>query len=769
MTLIKRFLLGVVAIVFTPIVALASPDFVIRNIQIEGAQRISNATIISSTHLHIGQLFTRADGVAVIRTLYQTEHFDNVELAERGNTLIIIVHERPVIASVRFRGNKAIKTSKLKPILAKLGMAEGDSYDPIKLKTIAEGIQLEYDRIGRHGAVVNTNVIQEPGNRVVIVFDIQEGRIATIRRITITGNQAFSQRTLRKQFKSKTAGILSFITHDDRYSAVKLDADLDALQQFYLDHGYLRFRVVSKQVQYTPDGKGVYITINIYEGPIYRISGYTIEGPGANNPLVRRLVTIQPNEIFSRSKILGINVAIAQYYANRGYAFPNIQAIPKVNDQARTVFLTFIVNQKSRYYVRNVLITGNDRTEDTVIRSQMVQLEGSAFSLDQINESKRRLANLPYLTNITVRPIPVPGSDDLVDLNYNVKEVNAGRAGVQVGYSDVDRFIYGANVSEPNFLGTGRYVSLGFQNSQYSSQYTFAYNNPLFTPDGVSQGFTVYYTHTTPSRVGLDDFDMDDYGGTFTFGIPVTEYDGLTLGGGFDHITIGNVDPAIASEAVLDFIRKHGKNYQELTGTVGWTHSDLDRVVFPTEGLVWSFDFTLGGPVTNGVGYYKSTFDGSYYYPLGHGFIVVPQTKLGYGNGIGSNVNTLPFFYNFYAGGIGTLPGYGPNSLGPKNLKDGNAAMGGNVELLGSLDLIFPNGITEKLRTSLFFAAGNIYQTASFARVINSNRIRTSLGLRVEWYSPIGPIQADVAWAINPNTARGDNTDVIGFSFGTGL
>ncbi len=421
--------------------------FTVRHIRVEGNQRVSSAAVLSYVPVHVGQTFHLNESVGIIRSLYKSDYFSRIKLLRRDNTLIIRVQELPIISKLTVTGNKAITSKRLRPGLKKLKLQVGDVYHADKLNELKLGLKQAYRNLGRYGVAIDTQIIKKPYNTVAINIKIKEGAIAIVHHIRILGNHAFSEHRLIEQFKLTTPGLFTLLTHSDRYSPLQLDKDLARLHNFYYNHGYLNFKVLSKKVDISPNDKSVSVTVRIYEGSVYRISGYKITGKYADDPKIRHFITIKIGEIFSRKKVLAIDDHISKYFSDEGYAFPKIKAIPKLNTNQRTVFLTFAIQPGQRVYVRQIHVAGNQRTEDRVLRAQMRQLEGSIYSLSKIKESKRRLANLPYFKDIKVTPIPVPGKPDLVDLNYHVTEVNAGRASVQGGYSDVDGLLYGANIS----------------------------------------------------------------------------------------------------------------------------------------------------------------------------------------------------------------------------------------------------------------------------------------------------------------------------------
>ncbi|MCX7120928.1 MAG: outer membrane protein assembly factor BamA [Gammaproteobacteria bacterium] len=754
----------------------ADASFVVRHIQVQGLQRVSNSVVMTALPLHVGQMYTEAEGNQIIADLFHTGFFSDVQLQRQDSTLVIHVVERPTIDSITITGNKSIKAKQLKPVLRKLNIVVGDTFDPSDLHSIVLGLQQQYAMLGHAGAAVTPTVKQLSRNRVAIHIVIQEGKASIVREIHISGNNAFSEHELLDQFKLTTPSIFTWFNHNDRYSSMRLNEDIQSLQEFYFNHGYLEFHIVSQDVKKLPNSKGVDINISVSEGPVYHVSGYqlaAIKLPEALKPRVMSILSqIKTGAVFSKLEIVSLNKQIGDYLADHGYAFPTINPVPNLNHTTHEVFLVYNIESGARIYVRNIHIIGNTRTTGIVVRTQLRQMEAAPYSLKEVKESKRNIANLSYFNHIEVTTKPVPNKPNQVDLNYHVNEVSAGRASVQAGYSDVDGFLYGANISDPDFMGSGKFVSIGFQRSEYTSSYSLSYNNPFYTPSGISRGYSVYYNHTTPANVNLEPYTMDDYGTSMNYGIPMSEYDQLMLGGGYDHIDISNVNPSLVSPSVTQFLSNNPSPYNQLKLTSGISHSTLNRAIFATKGDQQSLSGTLGLPAySSSLGYYQAGYDGRLYYPLAWGFILSPRLVLDYGNGF-ANTNQLPFFNNYYAGGIQTLPGYTANTLGPKNPANTSQALGGNVETLGQMNFILPDFISHKVRTSLFVDAGNIFQTNQTSSIgyesIEIQNLRVTTGIMVSWWSPLGaPLDFSIGFPLNKKP--GDQLSPFGFSFGAAI
>jgi len=715
-------------------VANAASDFVVREIRVEGLQKISLDTVKSYLPVKVGEKLDALKTQEIIRTLYRTGFFNDVSLAEQGNTLIVKVVERSVIGSLNISGNKEITKKQLMDALKNAGFTEGHPYDDATLYGLKQALLQQYYGTGYYNVQVTTKTIPLERGRVQVDIIIDEGAQAKVKSITIVGNHAFKTSKLLDNFSLTTTKLWSFITHSDQYSKEKLDADLESLRSFYLDNGYLRFKVDSSKATMSPDKKDVNIIIYVTEGPQFTISGCDVEGnllgKGAE---ITKLITLQRGEVFSRKKIIDINNAIGHYLGDFGYAMPDIQSDPEINDTTKQIFIHFKINVGKRVYVHQINFSGNTKTKEIVLRREMRQQEGALYSASKIEESKRRLNNLGYLQDIDVKVAPVPGYNDEVDVDYSMKEASSASASVQLGYSDIDKFIYGANLVDRNFLGTGKNVGLQFSHSQYSNGYSANYFDPYFTQDNVSLSVNAYTTKTTPSSItNLSSYNTQAYGIDAIFGVPTSDYAGITMGYGFENIALQSTGSS--SQQILQFIQQFGSVFNTGKLYAGWNYSKLDRAVFPTDGIAQNLNLEFAMPLggKSRLQYYKGNYYGVYYKPIYKDFIFRINANVAYGNGYGAMTN-LPFFKDYYCGGIGTVRGFQGDSLGPRD-SNGNA-LGGSFLTVASGSLIFPNPLGETVRSSVFVDAGNVYDHR-----FKLDDIRSSVGLQIEWRSPIGGV-----------------------------
>jgi len=735
----------------------ADEGFLVKKIEVDGLQKINLQTVLEYLPVHEGQVITAEDTAAIISTLYKTGFFSDVSLSRRGNTLVINVIERSTIGYIKISGNKVVKTKDLMDAMKHGGIAEGEAFDQATLSGMKQALLDQYYALGRYNATVETTVIPQSRNRVEVDIHIYEGKIAKVKEINIIGNKAFKTSELLKNFELSNKHWWNFWSSSDDYSTDKLQKDLESLRSFYYNRGYLRFSIDSSQVTITPNRKDVYITIHVTEGDVYRVKGYALSGNllGQEDKL-EKYIKLKPGSVFSRQKVLGISEGISRFYGDQGYADAAVNIEPNIDDATKQVFVTFVVNPGPRIYVRRIDYTGNTKTADYVLRRETRQMEGGLYSISKMDETKRRLNNLGYIDNVDVKVEPVPNVADQVDLNYTLKETSSTTASAQVGYSDTYGLLYGANITQKNFRGSGKSLSLGFNNSQYVDTYTFTYFNPYFTDSGISQSFNVYFQQTTPGNdTNVAPYTLDAYGASFTYAFPLSEYDAFTFGYGYEYLETKTTTP---SQQISDFIEEHGSHFNNVKLIFGWSHNTFDRAVFPTRGFNQYIGTEVGVPVLpNSLDYYKFNYNATLYHPLWKGVIVALNTNLGYGNGY-DGFDELPFFKNYFAGGMGTVRGYQSNTLGPRD--SNNNPFGGNVLATGSFNLIIPNPISERVRTSVYLDAGNVYDNQ-----LSIRQLRTSAGVEVDWMSPIAPIKLSLGKALNAKS--GDLLEAFQFSLGT--
>ncbi len=799
MTLLKKLLWSSLFSILIITNALAAQTFVIRNIQVQGLQGISKATVLNYLPVHVGETFDPSKTDEIINDLYQTGFFSNISLARAGNTLIINVSERPVIGSIKVTGNNMITKDQINGVLSNVGLVEGRVFDQSVLNKLTNSLQSEYYSIGHYNARVTTTVTPEPRNRVAVLVTVSEGRVALVEHIQIIGNTAFSSSAIIHAMTLTTPKWNTFFTQSDHYSKDKLDASMDGIRNYYLDRGYLKIKIDSYQASIAPDRKSIFLIVHLTEGPIYYVSGYDIVGnlilPKAK---LESMVKLKPGDPFSRAEIVDATKRMMRALGNQGYAFADVNAIPTIDETTRRIFISFHVNPGNRIYVRRVNFAGNTKTADYVLRRAMRVQEGGMINLDDIDESTRNLNMLGYLGNVKETTNPVVGTNDQVDVDYNVTEKSSAAATAGAGYG-TDGFVLSAGINESNFLGTGDSVGINFNSDPYERTYSFSFNNPCINQYCVSRGFTVYDTLTTPFAVNLGSFySTNEYGFNVAYGIPISEYDSYQLGYGVQHTTLHNGNEStvengvvvpIGSTMVQSFIKDNGNEFNQLLLSLGWTRDTLDRAVFPTSGLNQAAAIQISTPIASTpLDYYKLTYQAHWFLPMWDDYIFTAEGGAGYGNSYGSP-GALPFFDNYYAGGIGfngAVRGYETNTLGPQD--NTGTPVGGNAMLAGSLGLIIPTPIDDTLRTTLFVDAGNVFdtkraynvpfespsvptpgapQTNNFPVGIDLGELRYSTGVEFDWQVPVVNALLTLSFAKALNPSKTDQTEWFQFNIGT--
>jgi outer membrane protein insertion porin family len=756
--------------------------FVVRDIQVEGLQRISAGTVFNYLPVQVGSTVSEKDYPDIIRALFKTGFFTDVNLERKGEVLVITVTERPAIAEVKITGNSDISTDDLKKALTGVGLAEGRVFDRALLDKVEQELLRQYYNRGQYAVQIKSQVQPLERNRVAVTIEIAEGAVASISQITIVGNKAFTEKELLSQMQSSTPGWFSFFTKDDQYSKQKLAADIETLRSFYLDRGYLKFNVDSTQVSITPDKKDVYITLNITEGEPYTVADVQLSGNFGvvAEPDLRKLITLKPGDTFSRAKLTETAKAIGERLGEEGYAFANVNAVPRVDDETRKVALNFVVDPGKRVYVRRVNFQGNIKTQDEVLRRELRQTEGSWFSTKDIERSKTRLQRLDYLESVNLETPAVPGASDQVDANFTVVERPSGSLMFGIGYGQESGILLNASVTQNNFLGTGNQLSLVLNNSDSGQNYNISYNNPYYTPDGVSRGFRVFYREIDSSETNTADYILNSYGAQVTFGFPLNEFDTLRLSPGYEHLWIdtfgcGTDEPITSNRTppeICEYLRQNGDTYNEFKLNASWARDSRNRVIFPTSGYLNQLAAEIAIPGSDAE-FFKLNYRGIAYFPLARWLTWTVGGEVGYGDGYG-DTDGLPFFENFYAGGLRSVRGYKANTLGPRYYQQGDLPgdptgdpKGGAFKTVASTQFLLPAPLltqSENVRLAAFFDIGNVFATPSD---FDANELRYSVGLAGYWISPLGPIVLSVAAPLNDQS--GDETEVFQFSFGVPL
>lgn len=689
--------------------------FTVTDIRLDGLQRVSPASVFANLPFSIQSKIDSGSIAQAIKVLFKTGNFDDIMAAREGDVLVFELTERPSIATITIEGNKALKTEDLLDGLTRSGLSEGQVFKRETLEGIRLELQRQYSSQGRYDAEIVAKVEPLPQNRINLVIDVYEGTTAEIKHLNIVGNTRFKTEDLLDLFEMKDSDSVYFWSSKDKYSRERLRADIEKLESFYRNQGYLNFRVDSTQVALGPHKDSVFITLNVNEGDVYRVSDIKLSGDIIlDERTIRRMILLRPGGIYSQSRITSTQEIITRLLSAEGYAYASVRHYPKPNLDDKTVELTFFIDPGQRTYVRRIEFRGNTGTQDAVLRREMRQMEAAPASSHKIEQSKIRLERLGYFQNITSEMVKVPGQDDQVDVIFNVEEQPSGSIGASIGYSDAGGLVLSANMSQKNFLGSGNKVSVGVSKNDYQTSYNFNYTNPYYTVDGVSRGFGLFYKETDFDKLGVAEFSSNTYGATLNYGYPISEITRIGFGVGYANIFIetgpyasqeviatpefiDNVDyyfcpPSEPGQpasrfcsngtvpqdidrllnggedpyASLDegFINKNGDRYHNYTVNLNWNQSKLNRGFMPTDGFSHSFNFEAGLPTTD-LEYWKATYKGQYFVNFMPEVSLRFHGRLGYGGGYG-DTEDLPFFEYFYAGGFGSVRGYERSSLGPK-------------------------------------------------------------------------------------------------------
>ncbi|UZK04027.1 outer membrane protein assembly factor BamA [Venatoribacter cucullus] len=793
------------ALVLSGLSSIAQAEsFVVADIRLEGLQRVSAGTVFEAFPVSTGERVDSQRLVDASRRLFRSGLFDDVRLLRDGDVLVVQVVELPTITGIEISGNKAIQTDMLLDGLKQSGLAEGLVFKRSTLERIALELERQYVSQGRYDARITTDVERLPRNRVALDIQVEEGSVASIEHINILGNEAFSNDELLKQFQLQTSNFWSWYASDNKYSREKLAADLETLRSWYLDRGYIRFNIESTQVSLSPDKEGVYITINVTEGDIYSVKDIRLAGNLVlEESALRPLVLVKEDDTFSRQMVTYSSELMTKRLGNEGYTFAKVDGVPKINDEDRTVELTFFVEPGKRTYVRSINFTGNESTMDEVLRREMLQMEGGWASTDKIDAGKSRLDQLGFFKTVNVDTPAVPGTDDLIDVNYHVEEQLSGSLNFNIGYAAGSGMILGTSISQNNLFGTGNRMSLGVQKNDYTQSYNFSFLDPYYTIDGVSRGFNLFYRKTDFAELNtVSDYQTNIAGGNVTFGYPISYRQRLSFSLGYSNTEM--VPGTLVPLEIDDFVAREGDDFDEFTLGINWRYNGLNRGLFPTAGTEHKISADIAMPGSD-LSWYKMNYTANYYLPLAREWSVRLRTDLGYGDGYG-DVEKLPFFKNFRSGGIGSVRGYRSNSLGPKGLNyyrddngvpldatgapvtangellylDTDRALGGNILIETSLELIFPLPFLEdrsSVRSVVFFDAGNAFNTECYKpntpqitehpfcnSGVDLNELRLSTGVGVTWITAIGPLTFTYSFPLNDE--KNDRTEGFEFSLG---
>ncbi|RLA03197.1 MAG: outer membrane protein assembly factor BamA, partial [Gammaproteobacteria bacterium] len=660
--------------------------------------------------------------------------------------------------TITFSGNKEFDNDELKEALKNIGLAEGRVYNKSVLDTVEQELRRQYYSHGKYSVRINSTVTPLERNRIGISIDVSEGTVAKIKDINIIGNHLFDEDELKDEFELTVPTWYSFFSKDDQYSKQKLGADLEKLSSFYQDKGFLKFNIDSTQVSITPDKKDIYITINVTEGEQYTVDEVKISGKLLYpDDLLFSTVRLRAGDIFSRRMIVDTTDALTDLMGDDGYAFANVNAIPDVNEEKKTVTLTFFIDPGRRIYVRQVNVAGNSRTRDEVLRREMRQIENAWMSGADIERSRTRLLRLGYFTEVNVETPAVPGSPDQVDVNYSVVEQPSGQLLAGLGFSQSQGIVLNSSVTQENFLGSG--VSFGFNlsTSEVDEAYGINYTNPYYTPDGVSRGFSVLYRSRDAAELNISDYTTDLLTGKVNYGFPISETNTIFASFGYENIKMKL--GSLPAREIIKFVVDNGDTYDNWVGTAAWVDDNRNSsALFADRGTYQSLNLKATVPGSD-LEYYKITYRHQRFHPLTRHWTMALNGEIGYGDGYGSN-NDLPFLEHFFAGGVSSVRGFEDNTLGPKD--SFGDPFGGDFRLFGNAEVILPMPFVSKedtaWRMTTFLDAGNVFaEPGDFS----FDELRYSVGVGVRWLSPFGPIKLSLAQPLNDE----DDDEIQNFQF----
>jgi outer membrane protein insertion porin family len=792
----------------------AFAPFTVSDIRIDGLQRIGAGTVFTYLPVERGDTLDAAKATEALRALYKTGFFEDVRLDHQGNILVVTVVERPAINKLTLVGNKDLKTEDLLKGLKDIGLAEGETFNRLNLDRVTQELTRQYNNRGKYSVQITPNVERLDRNRVNLTINVKEGKAAKIRHINVVGNTSFPEEEITKSWESHTSSWLSWYKRDDQYSREKLSGDIEKLNAWYLDRGHIDFSLDSTQVEISGDKKDMFITAGISEGDVYTVSGVTVSGDTVlPKEQVEKIVSfISPGSTFSRGLVELATNAITARLANIGYAFARVNPVPTIDREKRTVAIDMQVQPGPRVNVRRIVFKGNTRTADQVLRREMRQFEDSWYSQAAIDRSKVRLSRLGYFESVDVENQPVPGSDDLVDVVYTVKETTSGSISAGVGYSQLSGLNLSLQLQENNFLGTGNRVSMAINRSTFQNRYDVSFVNPYFTDNGMSLGYNLSWREFDYSNFNAAQFSSNSGSASAVLGLPLSESDSVSLLFGIDRNEI-LAFPGSTPPPLVDYISAVGnRTFHSWRLQGGWGRDTRNDFFMPVVGMAQnlSVEVTLPGST---VEYYKLQYDIAKYWPLSRSVVVKTALNLGYGDSYGKDfvrnicftpptlvdsdgdgffetsvpgpapsepclptspdydktvtATGLPFFQNFYAGGIasqGKVRGFVDNTLGPGYTSEFGfrQPLGGSFLFAGTVEAVFPKLFdSPAARVSAFLDFGNVYDGWNN---FSAGDLRVSTGVALLWRSPMGPLSISYAFPIRKQD--GDQIERLQFTFG---
>ena len=767
MTITLNRLTLALAAVFAVQPAFAEEPFVVKDIRVEGIQRTEAGTVFSYLPVKVGEMMTDEKTADAIKALYATGFFKDVRLEARDGVVIVTVEERPSISKITLSGIKEFSEDDLKSGLKQTGLGEGRVLDRALLEKAEQELQRQYFNRGKYAVEIKSTITPQERNRVAIQFDVVEGESAKIQQINIVGNKAFKEKELLGQITSTTPGWLTWYTKNDQYSKSRLGGDIEALRSYYLNRGYLEFNVDSTQVSISPDKQGIYITINVTEGPQYKVADVKLAGqmlvPEAE---LRKLITIKSGDVFERDRLTETTKKIGDRLGNDGYAFANVNAVPELDKDKSTVAFTLFVDPGRRVYVNRVNVAGNTKTRDEVVRREVRQMEGAYYDAEKINRSRDRLNRLGFFNEVNIETPSVQGTTDQVDVNVSVTEKSTGNVMLGAGFSSSEGLVLSGSVSQSNVFGTGNRLSAQINSGSVNTVYALSFTNPYYTIDGVSLGYDLYRRDVDSTQLdNVSDYKTSTYGAGVRFGLPINERDFISFGLTYEQTSLTT---SATSGVQYDFVQTFGSDNDTFRLDTSWARDTRNSYLFPTQGMMQRLSAEIGTPLGS-LQYYKLSYQQQQFFPLGKRFTLMLNGEVGVGGGLSDKSdNQLPFFKNFYAGGNSSVRGFANGALGPKDAN--NDALGGDKRIVGNAELFFPlPGLKDdqSLRMSTFIDAGATFGPRDVSGRYENfafGDMRYSAGLAVLWVSPLGPLKFSLAQPLVKKD--GDKTEVFQFTLG---
>jgi len=714
--------------------------------------------VFASLPLRVGDDYDDEKGAAAIRALFGLGLFTDVRLEASGDVLVVVVQERPTIAAVEFAGAREFDKETLKNVMRDIGLTDGRPFDKALADRAEQELKRQYINKSFYAAEVVTTVTPVERNRVNLTFTVTEGDTARIKDIRIVGNKAFSESTLKGLFDQDTGGWLSWYTKSDRYARPKLNADLETLRSYYLQRGYLEFRIDSTQVAISPDKQDISITVNVTEGERFVVSSVKLEGNYLErDEEFKSLVTIRAGEPYNADQVAETTKAFSDHFGNFGFAFARVEAVPEIDRENGRVALVLTADPQRRAYVRRINVTGNDRTRDEVVRREFRQFEASWYDGEKIRLSRDRVDRLGYFTEVSVESVEVPGAPDQVDLVIAVKEKPTGSLQLGAGFSSAEKVSFSFAIKQENVFGSGNYLGIDVNTSKYKRTFVLSTTNPYFTPDGISRTLDLYYRTDKPYEDQGGNYELVTTGGSVRFGVPFSEIDTVFFGGGLEQTRIkaGTNIPA----AYLVYADRYGATSSAVPLTIGWSRDSRDSALAPNSGRYQRFNSEWS--VAGDARYVRANYQYQQYVPLNKKFTVAFNGEVGLGKGLSGR--PFPVFKNFYSGGLGSVRGFDQGTLGPRDVT--GASLGGPKKVTLNFELIAPfpgAGNDRTLRVFTFVDAGNVYGDGQPIRL---NDMRASAGVGISWISPLGPLR--LAYAKPIRKFAGDRIQELQFQIGT--